>query len=120
MRRSLLIISSLAIVLFSQCTTAHFDIAEIGENLPKKGATVIDADKLIVAPGFIDIHTHCDSRILLKDSMNAVKNFLTQGVTTIVTGHLLPSKYLANDQILTGNFVCRNRFALHQMLRLNH
>ncbi|HBL75867.1 MAG: hypothetical protein A2W90_10655 [Bacteroidetes bacterium GWF2_42_66] len=120
MRRSLLIILSLAIVLFSQCTTAHFDIvitngtvydgtgnapvradigiidgyiSGIGENLSTRGATVIDADKLIVAPGFIDIHTHCDSRILLKDSMNAVKNFLTQGVTTVVTGNCGGGRY---------------------------
>lgn len=136
MRKNLLIVLSLAIVLFSQCTTVHFDtiitngtvydgagntpvladigitaghIAAIGGNLSKKGAAVIDADKLIVTPGFIDIHTHCDSRILLNDSMNAVRNFLTQGVTTVVTRQLLPSKYLANSQIMTGNFVCRNR-----------
>ncbi len=119
MKRNLLIILCLVVVLFFQCTTAHFDIiitngtvydgtgnapvrtdigitaghiAAMGGKLSKKGATVIDAGNLIVAPGFIDIHTHCDSRIL-KDSMNTVKNFLTQGVTTVVTGNCGSGRY---------------------------
>jgi len=113
MSRNLLIIFSLTII-FCQCTTRHFDIvitngtiydgsgnapvqtdigitdghiARIGKNLQKKGATVINADKLIVAPGFIDIHTHCDRKILLNDSTKTAKNYLTQGVTTVVTGN---------------------------------
>jgi N-acyl-D-amino-acid deacylase len=47
---------------------------------------VIDAGGLVVAPGFIDIHTHCDERIF-KRGMNSLENFLTQGVTTVVTGN---------------------------------
>jgi N-acyl-D-aspartate/D-glutamate deacylase len=113
MKRHLCIIFFLVIALFSQCNTSHFDIvitngtvydgggnapiiadigikdgviAEINENLPTGGAIVIDAAKLIISPGFIDIHTHCDSEIL-KEGMHAVKNYLTQGVTTVVTGN---------------------------------
>lgn len=112
-RLILFVTISLVIVLFSQCTTNDFDIvikngtiydgtgnaptqadigitdgyiAEIGENLSTRGATVIDASNLIVAPGFIDIHTHCDRGILV-NGKNSVKNYLTQGVTTVVTGN---------------------------------
>ncbi|HEY8889057.1 MAG TPA: amidohydrolase/deacetylase family metallohydrolase [Clostridium sp.] len=34
-------------------------IKEIGENLSKQGNEVLELDGEIVAPGFIDIHTHC-------------------------------------------------------------
>jgi len=46
----------------------------------------IDAEGLYVAPGFIDIHTHCD-RGLQVDELKNAKNYLTQGVTTVVTGN---------------------------------
>jgi len=46
----------------------------------------IDAEGLFVAPGFIDIHTHCD-RGLQVDELKNAKNYLTQGVTTVVTGN---------------------------------
>jgi N-acyl-D-amino-acid deacylase len=44
----------------------------------------IDADGLIVAPGFIDSHTH-DDRLLLEPTARHPK--LLQGVTTVVTGN---------------------------------
>jgi N-acyl-D-aspartate/D-glutamate deacylase len=50
-----------------------------------KGKT-IDGAALIVAPGFIDLHTHSDKEILLP-ATRANLNFLTQGCTTIVTGN---------------------------------
>jgi N-acyl-D-amino-acid deacylase len=50
------------------------------------GKENIDAEGLFVAPGFIDIHTHCD-RGLLVDELKNAKNYLTQGVTTVVTGN---------------------------------
>jgi N-acyl-D-aspartate/D-glutamate deacylase len=53
----------------------------------------IDAEGLVVAPGFIDLHSHTDeiyrlARWLpLPGSVHANLNFLFQGVTTIVTGN---------------------------------
>jgi N-acyl-D-aspartate/D-glutamate deacylase len=61
-------------------------IQKVGHKLNTKGAEVINAGNLLVAPGFIDIHTHCD-RDILKPGMQSIKNYLTQGVTTVVTGN---------------------------------
>ena len=46
----------------------------------------IDAEGLYVTPGFIDLHTHCDSA-LIHDKLKQAANYLTQGVTTVVTGN---------------------------------
>ncbi len=51
-----------------------------------KGKQLILASGLYVAPGFIDIHTHGDRGILNEQLKNA-QNYLTQGVTTLVTGN---------------------------------
>jgi N-acyl-D-aspartate/D-glutamate deacylase/dipeptidyl aminopeptidase/acylaminoacyl peptidase len=47
---------------------------------------VIDATGLIVAPGFIDPHTHT-SDYLSKPQYKSNENFLFQGVTTVLTGN---------------------------------
>jgi predicted amidohydrolase YtcJ len=61
-------------------------IVAVGSFEAKRGARVIDASGLIVAPGFIDLHTHSDEGITRpRTRLNA--NYLTQGVTTIVTGN---------------------------------
>ena len=44
---------------------------------------VIDASGLVVAPGFIDVHTHADD---LADRP-AAANFVRMGVTSIVAGN---------------------------------
>jgi len=33
-------------------------VADVGENLTQRGATVLEADGCIVSPGFVDLHTH--------------------------------------------------------------
>ena len=38
-------------------------IAAIGRLRPHDGVTVLDANGLIVAPGFIDLHTHYDAQV---------------------------------------------------------
>ena len=56
---------------------------------------VIDGKGLIVAPGFIDLHTHSDIPIFVPGSKVPIaepdtrgnRNYLLQGVTTVVTGN---------------------------------
>ncbi len=58
-------------------------IAAVGDLEPAAGDTVVDADGLVLAPGFIDVHSHHDSRLFeLPEALAAVN----QGITTIVAG----------------------------------
>lgn len=51
-----------------------------------KAARTIDATGLVVAPGFIDSHTHA-MEDLSDPKRKANENYLMQGVTTVVTGN---------------------------------
>lgn len=51
------------------------------------GRAVIDATGLVVAPGFIDPHTHTTSDVLFSDTKKRLEGYLTQGVTTVVSGN---------------------------------
>ena len=57
-------------------------IAAIGKTVGS-GQTEIDATGLVVAPGFIDVHTHADEVAELPRA----ENFVRMGVTTIVAGN---------------------------------
>lgn len=57
-------------------------IAAIGV-VEAKGRTEIDAAGKVVAPGFIDVHTHAED----VDELPVGENFIRMGVTTIVTGN---------------------------------
>ncbi len=64
-------------------------LVAIGPNAGRKyrGARVIDAKGMVVAPGFIDPHTHADSFVWGDTAeKRLVTPWLTQGVTTIMTG----------------------------------
>lgn len=61
-------------------------IVAVGEFEVAEGTETIDATGLIVAPGFVDLHNHSDTPIT-KAETRLNKNFITQGVTTIVTGN---------------------------------
>ena len=61
-------------------------IVAIGKLDDVEAARVIDCQGLILAPGFIDLHTHSDRSITVPEGRANV-NFLTQGCTTIVTGN---------------------------------
>jgi len=67
-------------------------IAAVGE-APGSARREIDATGLVIAPGFIDLHSHTDEiyRIArwmpLPGSVHANLNFLFQGVTTIASGN---------------------------------
>lgn len=59
-------------------------IAAIEENYAGTAETVIDAEGRIVAPGFIDIHTHSDFTLPLNPKAECK---IRQGVTTEVVGN---------------------------------
>jgi len=59
-------------------------VVKVGNLSAKEADRVIDAEGLIVAPGFIDVHTHADSGLLNRP---LAENFIRNGVTTIVTGN---------------------------------
>src|SRR5262245_33824523 len=72
------------------------DLALRGDRIVAVGAfavagnpRVLDGRGLFVAPGFIDLHTHCDtgSPPLTQPAGRANLCYLTQGVTTVVTGN---------------------------------
>jgi N-acyl-D-amino-acid deacylase len=58
-------------------------IAEVGAVVPRPGETVVDAAGLVLAPGFVDTHSHADSDLgRLPEAIGAV----SQGITTVVGG----------------------------------
>jgi len=59
-------------------------IAAIGAGLPIDGAVVLDVAGQIVAPGFIDVHTHDDQAVLSTPQMFPK---ISQGVTTVIVGN---------------------------------
>jgi N-acyl-D-amino-acid deacylase len=59
-------------------------IAAIGRLEQATAARVIDAQDRILAPGFIDVHTHIEGSILERPE---ARNFASDGVTTVVTGN---------------------------------
>jgi N-acyl-D-aspartate/D-glutamate deacylase len=64
-------------------------IVDVGKVMVAGSPRVIDGSGLIVCPGFIDLHTHCDSvgAAEAKANVRINKCYLTQGVTTVVTGN---------------------------------
>lgn len=59
-------------------------IAGIGKFAPHEAEKVLDVTGMIVAPGFIDTHTHSD---IIATAKNDPQNSLFQGVTTHVSGN---------------------------------
>lgn len=59
-------------------------IAALGKLEASHAQRVLDASGLIIAPGFIDVHTHAEEGLRKRPS---AENFLFDGVTTIITGN---------------------------------
>lgn len=60
-------------------------------NLTGSAINVIDAEGLIVSPGFIDVHSHSDMGFQeqgenIPEDIKGNYNYLYQGVTTVITG----------------------------------
>lgn len=62
-------------------------IVAVGEVKTAGNPKVIDCTGLVVAPGFIDLHTHSDNGSIQAGPTKQNLSYLTQGVTTIVTGN---------------------------------
>ncbi len=58
-------------------------IAAVAPRIQADAARVIDATGLVVSPGFVDPHTHCDMTALVWPHE---RNFATQGTTTATSG----------------------------------
>lgn len=59
-------------------------IIKIGRDVNLTAAKTIDAKGLIVAPGFIDVHTHLEGD---EDKDPMAQSFIYDGVTTCITGN---------------------------------
>lgn len=85
-------------------------IVKIGVIDEKRAKKVMNAQNLMVCPGFIDIHTHCDRRIA---EIPTADNYVLQGVTTVIGGncggHPFPLEELftkIKEQRISVNFGC--------------
>ena len=81
-------------------------IAAIGPSLPGEASKAIDAEGLIVTPGFIDIKTHSDFVLPINPK---AESKVRQGVTTEIIGHcgfsvapVLPGKTQLLADYLSG------------------
>ena len=82
---------------YGDLAVAKGKIIAVGRNLQYDANRTIDATGLIVAPGFIDVHTHLEGDEAREPT---AKSFIYDGVTTCITGNCGSSevdikKYLA-------------------------
>jgi len=69
-------------------------IVQIGRLDKEEATTVLDARRLIVSPGFIDMHSHSDLLLLINPK---AESKIRQGITTEVTGNCGGSAAPLND-----------------------
>ncbi len=80
-------------------------IVAIGKIAPETAQRVIDVRGLILAPGFIDVHTHIETNDI---KVPTAPNFILDGVTSVVTGNCgssntdLPRYFYRLDSVRTS------------------
>jgi N-acyl-D-aspartate/D-glutamate deacylase len=78
-------------------------VAEVGHLAGRSAAQVIDADGLVVAPGFIDVHTHFDGQMFWDPYGTSSPQ---HGVTSVVMGNcgltLAPVKDEDRDHLISS------------------
>jgi len=80
-------------------------IAAIGKLGNVKADTVIDVKGLVIAPGFIDVHTHIERNDV---AIPTADNFIFDGVTSVITGNCgssnteIASYFLRLDSVRTS------------------
>ena len=62
-------------------------VAAVSTGEPLTGARTLDASGMVVAPGFIDVHTHFDWNLPQANHDQLLAPILLQGVTTLLTGN---------------------------------
>jgi len=70
------------------------EIVEVGDLDPLPGETVVSGGGLVLAPGFIDTHSHADEELF--DQPEALAD-VSQGITTVVIGQDGSSPYPLSD-----------------------
>jgi N-acyl-D-aspartate/D-glutamate deacylase len=70
-------------------------IVKIGKVHASQGVQAIDAAGKYVVPGFVDMHTHCEN--IRSEKRKAALNYLTQGVTTVITGNCGSGTYKVGE-----------------------
>ncbi|KPK83805.1 MAG: hypothetical protein AMS27_11855 [Bacteroides sp. SM23_62_1] len=70
----------------------------IGKNIDKdKAKNVIEAEGLVVSPGFIDAHTHTDVELIANPK---AESHIRQGITTEISGNCGSSPFPIADEVL--------------------
>ena len=59
-------------------------VAAVGDLGSASATRIVDAKERVLAPGFIDVHTHVEGAV---EKVPGGDNYLLDGVTTIVTGN---------------------------------
>jgi N-acyl-D-amino-acid deacylase len=77
-------------------------IAAVASGEPLNGAKRLDATGLVVAPGFIDVHSHGDWILPLEDHDEILAPLVLQGITTLVTGQCGFSAAPVTDESILG------------------
>lgn len=73
---------------YGDVAVSNGKIVKVGK-ITGDASVVIDAKGLIVAPGFIDVHTHIETYDI---KVPTADNFIHDGVTTVITGNCGASK----------------------------